>query len=281
MRRTILRILIILSRLYAWFLWQWTVRQDTLLLSYLIGTSTTNCKSSKFPASTAAADQPVLCLAEDKHTRDSLQSTVPIQHWCIYPERLHSLPHPRVAVAPFLPAILSLTTTGRTHDTSTKFCALLSSYQVLSCQALFPNGGPCFSTACLSVALPTALCTRQAFCTDSPGAWGWKRPTSNSQQPLLPPRVIQPETSLFYYGCRTSQCVGPTLAKSEKECQTKGKNWSQNCTCLVCIGPGYRKERKKRKGNPMKEFIVKNFVNQQLIRNTIFGYQYKFIGLIH
>lgn len=151
-------------------------------------------------------------------------------------------------MAPLLRAILSLTTTGRTHDTSTKFCALLSPYRVLSCQALFPNGGPCFSTARFSVALQTASRTQQAFCTDSPRAPGWKRPTSNSQQPLLHPRVIQPETSLFYYGCCTSQCVWPTLAKSEKECQTKGKKLKSKLYMFGMYRPWVQERKEEKKG---------------------------------
>lgn len=78
--------------------------------------------------------------ADDKHTRCSLRSTVPIQHLMSYLEHRNSLPYPRAAVEQITPSAISpchlITDNQRGAGysrkdtwTSTKFWALLSTYR--------------------------------------------------------------------------------------------------------------------------------------------------------
>lgn len=108
-------------------------------------------------------------------TQISLQSTVPIQHLMSLPRApelstlsQHRFSLPSYRWRPQRGAGYFRKDTWHQHQVLCTAKYLL----VLSCQGLFFNCGPCFSTACFSVDLQAAFHTWQAFCTDSLRALG-------------------------------------------------------------------------------------------------------------
>lgn len=137
---------------------------------------------------------------------------------------------------------------GRTHDTSTRFCALLSTYRALSCQGLFLNCGPCCGS-------PNGLSYTTSFLYRFPkSSWlehicsACKRPTSNTQQPLLRPQESYNQRLRYFTKVPAHHSVwGPQEPNLKKKVRPKKKNWSK----LYMFGmyrPWVQKRKEEKKG---------------------------------